>query len=292
MNIIYEVNMLMFIGGVSEMGFLRRILEGIIINLLWWIIQAAIVAVPFIVVAANPDILLNGILCFLIAITAVAMCWLVWYFGGRYYPPLTWDIIHGDNSYTLTYETREKASYQRNIEAIPLRKNIKEFKDGEYRWSGDSNDPFIVESDYKILFNKINNRTEYVVCPQMIVQKYKPLRYTLGLNLQDTNRVATPTNFIYIKRPTKKITLVVKMAVTIPIRNVRYLARTKYGEENKLIHKKGNPIEENGYNIYTFMIRKPKLFCEYEIRWDWSELIPSDTGILKSGSVATTASLS
>jgi hypothetical protein len=251
---------------------MRRICEVLFINFLWWLAEAAVATIPLIIVVSNPGILLNGLLCFLIALSTAILLYIVWYLGGRYYPPFRWDIIHGKNSYTLMYKTRELASYERSIEAIPLRKNIESFKDGEYRWSGSSSDPFIVEADdYKASFQKINDRTEYIVSPEMIVQPYKSLRYTIGVNLQDANRTAAPTNFIYVKRPAKKITLIVKMPVSIPIRNVRYMAQTKYGEENKLIHKRGNPIEENGHNIYTFTIRRPKLFCEYKIRWDWCE---------------------
>ena len=251
---------------------MRRIIEGLFINFLWWLVQGAIVAVPFIVAASKPDTHLSGPKYLFISLAAGILLYIAWYLGRRYYPPFRWDIIHDKNTYTLIYETRESASYKRHVMAIPLRKNIEAFKDGEYRWSGSSSTPFIVEADdFKASFEKKHGRTEYTIRPEIIVKAYKPLPYTLGVDLRDDNHTALPINFIYIKRPTKRITLVVKMAASIPIRNVRYVARTKYGEENKLIFKKGHPAQENGYNIYKFSVRRPKLFTEYEICWEWCE---------------------
>jgi len=252
------------------MQFFRRFLEGLFINFAWWVLQAIIVAIPLIVVATEPDIFSSRLLFLFIIIIAAVMSCALWHFSWRNYPPLSWDIIHRHNTYTLTYECRENAIYDKKIVAVPMRKHIEAFKGGEYRWSGSSSEPSIAESaDFEISYNEIHGRTEYTVCPKVIVRKYKLLRYTLNIKLYDDNKTAAPSNFIYIKRPTKKITLVLKMPIGVPICNVRYEARTKYGEDKKLIYKEGFQKQENGYNIYTFTVRRPKMFCEYEIRWEW-----------------------
>jgi len=256
------------------MEFFRRFLEGLFIglfiNLVWWILQAVVAAIPVIAIISSPELFSNGFLCLLIVTLTIFLSCLIWYFGRNYYPRLSWDVIHGHNTYTLSYMNRKSAHCERSIEAIPLRKHIDAFKDGEYRWSGSSSIPSILESgDFELTYEETHGCTNYTVIPKMIVRAYKRLHYTPVIKLEDANETATPSHFIYIKRPTKKITLILKMAVGIPICNVRFESRTTFGEERKLIYKEGYSKQENGYNIYTFTVRRPKLSCEYEIRWDW-----------------------
>jgi|GEM_PF-2823049 len=253
------------------MRFFRRLLEGVFINFIWWVCQAIIVSIPLIVALSYPSIFSNVLLCILAAVVTITLLCLIWYFGWRYYPSFSWNIIHGHNTYTLTYKQREVAHYEKRIEAIPLRKHLESFPEGEYRWSGSDSNLTIAESaDFTLRCEReSDSRVEYIVCPKGVVKAYKPLRYTLNVELKDENKTAIPKNYIYIKRPTKKITLILKIAVDIPICDVRFIAKTKYGEESKLIHKPGHPIQENGYNTYTFNIRRPKMFCEYEICWTW-----------------------
>jgi len=255
------------------MKFFQRIAEALFINFLWWIIHTMIMATLFVYLSYMQNTYFYGIPYVLIILTAAIFFYLLWYFGWRIYPSFTWDVIHDKNTYTLTYITRAKAHYTKSIQAIALRKHLNKFKDGELKWSGESSGkPYIVESeDYDLIHESNHDLVKYIVCPKGIIKKYKKMQYTLGVDLYDPHKTANPNNFIYIKRPTKRITLVLRMPVHIPICNVRYIARTKYGEENTFIYKKGKPEEESGYNIYTFTIRRPKLFCEYEICWEWCE---------------------
>ena len=255
---------------MKHLDFFRRVLEGLFINLIWWVLQTIIIIVPVISVVSFPNVFTNKFLILIIILLALGVSLVLWKFGGRYLPPLRWNIIHECNTYTLEYKTRETAYYEKRIVAIPLRNHIEAFEDGEYRWSGSSSEISILESaDFDLSVHDTQDRTKYTVRPKAIVRAYKLLPYTLAINLCDDNKSAIPSNYIYIKRPTKKIVLIVKMAVGVPICNVRYIAKTKYGEENKLIYKKGSLTQENGYNVYTFTIRRPKMLCEYEIRWDW-----------------------
>jgi hypothetical protein len=254
------------------MQFFRRFIEGLFINFVSWVLQGMVITVPIIIAASIPGILSNSILLFIIIISIIALSFAIWFFDRWYYPVLKWDIIHRHNIYTLTYVNRNSARYDRKIEAIPLRKHLEKFNGGEYIWTGSSSEPSLVESaDFDFKHKEICGRVEYTVSPRMIVKAYKLLTYTISVILRDDKKTATPLNFIYVKRPTKRITLILKMPIDIPIKNVRYAARAKYGEENKKIYSVGNLKQENGYNIYTFTIRRPKMFCEYEIRWDWCE---------------------
>jgi len=252
------------------MGFFRRVLEGLFINVIWLIIQTVIASAAIIVIAVRPDIRQNLIVYPLLIFAAEIIVFVIWYFRRRYYPTFNWDIIHGKNTYTLTYYNREHAAYEKKIEAIAMRKTLDVIQ-GECRWTGDSCGLSVKEvDDFSFESVKAGDMTEYTVRPTaMIFKPYRHLNYTIEAELSDNSHTAEPSNFIYIIRPAKKITLILKMPESVPVHNVRYLARTKYGEENVFIKKKGKGVTENGYDMYTFRITNPKLFCEYEISWDW-----------------------
>ncbi len=253
------------------MDFLRRIMEGLLTNLLSLIIQAAMISVPFIIVAVDTEGQINNYLYVIIALLASALCYIMWKLSRREYPPHKYEISHGHNIYTLIYKSRELAHYERHLEVIPRHNGIKAFINGEFRWSGNSISVHIKQSaDFLIAITKsIAGCVEYIVTPQKPVRAYKPLLYTVCAELKDEKHEAFPNNYVYIKRPTKGITLILKMPIDIPIKNVRFIGKTKIGDEISLIHEEGHFVQEDGYNTYTFEVRRPKITCEYEIRWDW-----------------------
>lgn len=263
--------------------WLDKIIEKIVINAVWNILKllgAAAMTGALVWINANMQtdafrIIASILLC---AAGLVAFFILKSRFGSRY-PKFRWDTIHGGNRYVISFKTREQAEYTKTIEAIPLRDRLEFFPAGDYVWTGDGSLPRIDPEDtfsLQILDGADAEHRHYIVKPKNTVKQYEKNRYTIYIDLHDSGCSMQPRNSIFIKRPTKQITLELTIPSDIPIKNVRYKAKTKFGEESTFIDQKGEPRSTGGKTIgstqYIFTVKRPKLFCEYEICWEWDNM--------------------
>jgi hypothetical protein len=269
-------------GGVEMKAWSERIIEKLLVNTIWLILKAICIAgfsFTFIWISKR---LASGInpyfLSTFIFSTFIAAIWFLRCRFGTQYPRFRWDVVHGKNKYILSFKSREEAEYTRKIEAIPLREDTKSFPEGEYVWTGDISDPKIVEQDsftLEMSDDSCGSSHKYFVKPKNTIKPYNKQEYTIFVSLQDKGLTMVPQNCIYIKRPTQSITLELMIPKDIPIKNVRFRARAKYGEERVLIDKKGILTQSGGHTIgacqYIFKVSRPKMFCEYEICWEWDK---------------------
>ena len=206
----------------------------------------------------------------------IIVCILKWHFSSRY-PPFRWDVTHNLNRYVLTFKDRENLEYTRHLNAKSMREGIKVFADGEYIWTGsDSKAELIDSEDFSLeLMEKEAPATpqRYVVHAKNTLQAHRNYSYGLKVMLKDDDHQMRTQNHIFIKRPTKRITLELHVPNTVRITNVSYRAWTRFGDQDPFVDKKAVSVTQGGHDIYHtsyfWTIRRPKLFCEYAISWEW-----------------------
>jgi len=186
-----------------------------------------------------------------------------------------WDMHHGDNIYILTYDTREKAVYEKHVEVIPLRDNLREFRDGTYTWTGDEKKgPRVLEAGCVLELREVFLKRVYFIRldPYTIIEKDKHFKYTINVDLEDSNHKARALNSFTIRRPISSVTFVVKIHKDIPTKdNFIAVALEEYGESVPFINETPESKREGDYHVYTYRFDNPRLFCEYGIMWDWYE---------------------
>jgi len=131
-----------------------------------------------------------------------------------------WNMRHGDNTYTITYEQLDQAIYTKEVEVIPITDDLKEFIDGTYNWTGDIGDegvkpnepyPGIEGYEHEI---KDKNRNLYHfrrIDVNRGLEPNKPIRYTVDVLLKNSSRKAKPFNTFSVRRPINSIIFVVKI---------------------------------------------------------------------------------
>jgi len=195
------------------------------------------------------------------------------------YPQDKWNMCHGDNIYTLTYETREKAIYEKKVNIIPIKDSIREFMDGTYSWTGDKKiSPCLLNTNCHLEPREDLLRTAYYLRFDSYtkIEKNKPIPYTIRVDLEDYGHKAKPLNTFIIWRPAKSVTFVVKIHKEIPTKNNFFaVSREEYGENDTFWDESGNDRliseREGDYDVYSYTFQNPRLICEYGIKWEWDE---------------------
>lgn len=265
----------------------EKITEKLLINIVWNILKVAGTAVlTGALVWINTNMAtgtLHIILSFILCTVAIIAFFILRSLFGNQYPKFRWDAIHGKNRYVISFKSREVAEYTKTIEAIPLRDDVKSFPAGDYVWTGSESVPRIDPEDaftLEMLESSDSGKKRYMVKPKNTVNKYEKNHYTIYIDLHDRDRNMQPRNYIYIKRPTKQITLELTIPSDLPVKNVRFKARTKFGEESTFRDEKAVAHSTGGKTIgsiqYMFRVARSKLFCVYEICWEWDKSSESE----------------
>ena len=183
---------------------------------------------------------------------------------------------HKNNEYQLTVKSRTHFNYTRTIQAIALEDDIYSFDDGKYIWSGSSSSAEILEKeDYELrLGSNEAGEQQYSVHSKLPFKKYKTTTYTIRVDAYDENKTMKTNNCIYIIRPTKSIKLVFTVPSEVKVKNVYKKCTTRHGEKKTIYQDKIKPKHvggvSDGFFIYTYKIRNPKLFMTYGIYWEWA----------------------
>jgi len=187
--------------------------------------------------------------------------------------PDKWDKHHGNNTYILTYESRDKAVYEKHVEVIPQVSNLRTFRDGTYTWTGDEKKgPRIVESTCSLILRDVFLKKVYFVHLDMytIIEKDKPFKYTVHADLDDPKNEAKPVSSHTVRCPTLSITFIVRMHKDVSTNDCyKAVALEEYGENMPFINETPHVTKDGDYHVYSYRFDNPKLFCEYGIMWGW-----------------------
>jgi len=271
--------------GIAEVlvmrDFKRRIIDGVINKIIVEIILRSLTPILIIAVGAityrytdiPKEIWLALIFCFA-AIIALSIA--PWFRMNRY-PPFKWNFTHESNLYKMTFQNSENLEYNRYLNVKPLCANITEFSEGEYIWSGSGSQAELISTDeftLELCKKEQNSPVQkYIVKANNPLQQNKVYKYGLKIMLQDANHTMKCENYIFIKRPTKKIRLELHAPASVRMKNVSQKAWSMYGDQKPFEDKKINAVETGGEEYknrsYSYTVSRPKLFCIYAITWEW-----------------------
>ena len=78
--------------------------------------------------------------------------------------------------------------------------------------------------------------------------------------------------FAIIRRPVKKLTLKLVVNNSVLVENVCFEAETALGEKYTILPKKklnvSSESDDGNSQIYTIVIKNPKMFCKYSVSWE------------------------
>jgi len=261
--------------------YLRKLFDSIIIKAVLEIIicfAAFVLTISFIQTFIQKATSLDTTIILLISliITIILLFSILIHQFKRYiwrYPRLLWSYLHINNKYTITFESRTKLEYTKEIEYKALSNDLVEIN-GELWWTGDKCELSLLKSDEHTFSNTYssNGHCKYTINPIYNVRRNAIKKYTVYATLEDNSLTMQPRHYIYVQRPAKSISLVLCLPFGVKVRNVKYTYKTKIGDSKHSIAK-GKPVVsggvKKGFVCYTYIIKSPKLFCEYEISWEW-----------------------
>lgn len=239
---------------------------------------------------------------FILILTVVffaASLFVLLYIRGSKIPDLKWNEEVTADLYELKIEEKNLLKFHRKSQFRPIRLNCVITKYGQYDWSDceissirfsdntlnslsefeykgvDSSDTVqasITLSKNKKNLDQINNckyKTMNYICRFHPNNDPHILEYQVEMKPQENFQKQL---FAIIKRPVKKLTLKLVVNNSVLVENVCFEAETALGEKYTLSPKKeltvSSESDDGTSQIYTIVIKKPKMFCKYSISWE------------------------
>ena len=227
------------------------------------------------------------------------MIFVLLYIRSAKIPDFKWNEKVTDDLYELKIEGENSLKFHRKSRFKPIRPGRVITKYGQYDWSdceinkicfSDDTLNSLSEFEYKGVdtqdtvqpskklsknnknLNDINN-CKYKMMDY--VCKFHPssnphiLEYNVEMKPKDNFQKQL---FAIIKRPVKELTLKLVVNNSVLVENVCFEAETALGEKYTILPKKEltAPYEsdDGSSQIYTIVIKKPKMFCKYSISWE------------------------
>lgn len=214
-------------------------------------------------------------------------------------PDFKWNEEVTNDLYELKIEEKNLLKFHRKSQFKPIRSNCVITKYGQYDWSdceissicfSDKTLNSLSELEYMgvdssdtvqatiTLSKNEKNLNQINTCKYKMMSyicKFHPnndpsiLEYHVEMNPQKNFQKQL---FAIIRRPVKKLTLKLVVNNSVLVENVCFEAETALGEKYTILPKKklnvSSESDDGNSQIYTIVIKNPKMFCKYSVSWE------------------------
>jgi len=184
-----------------------------------------------------------------------------------------YDYIFKKRDYEYVYQNNSTIMYIENYTIISYKNNLEMISD-KYVWTGKGNIDIKMDNSYAELFfpKKEDYYQKFLIYFKEPLKKYQEMSIKLIWTMENVD--PEPFYSLKIHAPTEIINISIKINPIYYIANNVYLHKYKFGKDHSNKNLETRYLNHiDGFLVYTWTIKKPRVGYRCKIIWDIGERI-------------------